>query len=109
MDINSLVGKYNINNYAFALINYENNKLKIYLKTNFEGNYVSKNFSYELKSLNDEENLNFVVKKLKTATNDLWKESNLVNLLMPLTIKRFSKGNVFRTSPVFPFSLPLIT
>jgi len=86
LDINSLVNKYNIDNYVFALMNYENNKLKIYLKTNFEDNNVSKNFSYDLENFNDDEKLNFILKDLKTIITDLWKGNNLVNLLMPLSI-----------------------
>ena len=74
------------NNYVFALMNYENNKLKIYLKTNFENNDVNKNFTYDLENFHDKEKLNFILKDLKIIITDLWKENNLVNLLMPLSI-----------------------
>ena len=95
LDVNSLVNKYNIDNYVFTLMNYENNKLKIYLKTSFEGNNVSKNFSYDLENFNDDEKLNFILKDLKTKITDLWKENNLVNLLMPLSINvKFKHENL---------------
>ena len=85
-DIKNLVNKYNIDNYVFSLMSYENSKLKIYLNTNFENNKISKNISYDLSSFNDEKKLNFIIKDQKNIIIDLWKESNLVNLLMPLTI-----------------------
>ena len=82
----NLVNKYNIDNYVFSLMSYENSKLKIYLNTNFDNNKISKNISYDLSSFNDEKKLHFIIKDQKNIITDLWKESNLVNLLMPLTI-----------------------
>ena len=36
LNINSLVGKYDLENYVFALMNYEKNVLNVYIKTNFK-------------------------------------------------------------------------
>ena len=91
----SLIYKYDIKNYAFALINYNNKKIKIYLKTNFEGSKVSKNFSYELEEIDDNLRLNIILKDLKREITDLWKEANLINLLMPLSINvKFKHKNL---------------
>ena len=86
LDIDSLVSKYNEKNYAFTLINYENKKLNIYLKTNFNNNRTSKNFFYDVQNIEDIELLNSILKEMKVQITDLWKEQNVINLLMPLSI-----------------------
>ena len=45
-NIGSIAKKYNEKNYVFILMNHQNNKLNIYLKTNFNKNKVSKNITY---------------------------------------------------------------
>ena len=87
LDILSLVSKYGEKNYVFVLMDYEKIKLNIYLKTNFNNNTTSKNISYEVKNIRDEIMLNSILKDLKLEIVDLWKEQNLINLLMPLSIK----------------------
>ena len=86
LNVDSLVNKYDEKNYAFALMNYEAAKLNIYLKTNFNKNKTSKNISHDVKNINDELILNSILKELKLEITDLWKEQNLINLLMPLSI-----------------------
>ena len=87
LDILSFVSKYGEKNYVFVLMDYEKTKLNIYLKTNFNNNTTSKNISYEVKNIRDEIMLNSILKDLKLEIVDLWKEQNLINLLMPLSIK----------------------
>ena len=87
LDILSLVSKYGEKNYVFVLMDYGKIKLNIYLKTNFNNNTTSKNISYEIKDIRDEKMLNSIVKDLKLEIVDVWKEQNLINLLMPLSIK----------------------
>ena len=87
LDILSLVSKYGEKNYVFVLMDYEKTKLNIYLKTNFNSNTTSKNILYEVKNITDEAMLNSILKDLKLVIVDLWKEQNLINLLMPLSIK----------------------
>ena len=48
LNVDTLVNKYNVKNYAFAFMDYNNTKLNIYLKTNFNNNKTSNNTSYEL-------------------------------------------------------------
>ena len=87
LDIRSLVNKYEEKNYVFVLMDYVNNDLSIYLKTNFNNNETSKNISYKVKNIQDEATLDSILKDLKIEIIDLWKEQNLINLLMPLSIK----------------------
>jgi len=95
LNINNLVNKYDIKNYVFAFMDYQNAKLNIYIKTNFKGNQISKNIFYDIKNIEDELALNLILKDLKLIITDIWKEENLLNLLMPLTIEvKFSHENI---------------
>ena len=87
LDILSLVNKYEVKNYAFALMDYEDGKLNVYLKTNFNKNKTSKNITYKINDINNEEVLMYILKDLKLQITDFWKKQNLINLLMPLSIK----------------------
>ena len=86
-NVGDLANKYNIKNYVFALLDYRNKQLNIYLKTNFDGNEMSKNISYKLSNIKDESKLHFILKDLKIQITDIWKKANIVNILMPLSIR----------------------
>ena len=86
LNINKLVNKYDIKNYVFALIEFQGSKLNIHLKTNFNNNKVNKNIIYNDVDIIDSEKINYIIKDLKLKVTDLWKEENLINLLMPLSI-----------------------
>jgi len=86
LNIDTFIYQYNVENYVFALMDYQNKKLNIHLKINFNNNKINTNASYEIKSINDQIALNSIIKDLKLKITDLWKEENLINLLMPLSI-----------------------
>jgi len=95
LDVGDFVKQYNIRNYIFALMNYDNNKLNVHIKTNFNDDKISKNISYELLDINDKNKLNLILKDLKMQVTDIWKEANIVNLLMPLSIRvKFKQKNL---------------
>jgi len=95
LNIDTFIYQYNLENYVFALMDYQNKKLDIHLKINFNNNKISKNISYNVKNINDEQELSFILKDLKLMITDLWKEENLINLLMPLSIKlKFQHTNI---------------
>ena len=76
-------------------MDFENQKLNVHLKTNFNNNKNSKNFFYNLDNINDQPSLDFILKDLKLKITDIWKEENLINLLMPLSIKlKFQHKNL---------------
>ena len=87
LNIENLVKKYNTKNYAFSLINYRNKLLSIYLKTNFNNNEVSKNMSFAINNINDETQLNLILKKLKLEIIDIWKSENIINIAIPLNMQ----------------------
>jgi len=87
LNINELVNKYDVKNFVFALIDHNNGKLNIYLKTFFNNNKVSKNISYDIPNMKDQLMLDSILRDLKIKITDLWKEENIINLSMPLTIR----------------------
>ena len=95
LDVEPFTSKYDVRNYVFALMEYQNDELNIHLKTNLKNNKISKNFSYTIKNIDSEDKLNLILKDLKLKITDLWKEQNLINLLMPLSINfKFEHKNL---------------
>jgi len=90
-----LVKQYNIKNYVFTFMTYKNNKINVYLMTNFSNNKTKKNFSYTITDINDETKLSFILKDLKVKITDIWREGNVFNLSAPLSITlRFNHKNL---------------
>ncbi len=87
LNINDLIEKYNTNNYVFALMQKNKKKLHVYLKTNFNNNKISKNLVYNLSDINNLLELQKILIDLKMQSIDIWKEENIVNLSIPLSIK----------------------
>ena len=102
LNIKTFINKYDVKNYVFVLMDYQDEKLNIQLKTNFNNNKISKNFLYEVENIDDELVLNSILKDLKFNITDLWKEENLVNLLMPLSINLKFKFSAPLTSLIYP-------
>ena len=86
LEAENIVNKYDIKNYAIVIMQYSNKTLEAYLKTNFNSKIFSKNFSYELDSFQNKKKLNFITDDLKLRIIDTWKEANIVNLNLTLTI-----------------------
>ena len=76
-------------------MDYQKEQLNIHLKINFNNNKTNTNVSYKIKNMNDQIVLNSIIQDLKLKITDFWKEENLINLLMPLSIKlKFQHGNL---------------
>ena len=87
LNVDDFVNKYNIKNYVFTLMNHQNEKLNVYVRANFSKITVSKNFSYELKDINNKSKLDLILKDLKIKVTDIWKEENVINIAIPLTLR----------------------
>ena len=87
INVEDFVNKYDVKNYVFAMMSYENNKINIYLTINFNKNKISKNTFYKINDINDEKELASILKDLKLLITDLWKKENIINLATPLTLK----------------------
>ncbi len=53
-EVNNIVNKYNVSNYVFVLMDYNNTDLSMHVKTNLDNNKINKIFSYTLNSIVDE-------------------------------------------------------
>ena len=87
LDIEHIINKYNTKNYVFAFIQKRNKKLNIYLKTNLNNNKTSKNISYNINDINNELELEKILKNLKKESVDIWKAENVINISIPLSIR----------------------
>jgi len=95
LNIDDFVNKYDIKNYVFTLMHYQNKQLNIYVKTNFNNNKTSKNITYELSDIKNELKLNDILKDLKEQITEIWKKENVINLSSPLLIKiKFQHRNL---------------
>jgi len=95
LNISSFVKKYNLEDYVFVLIDYQDNGMRIYLNTNFNSKKTSKNIFYKIENIKDQKILENILKDLKLKINEIWKEENLINLLMPLSIQvKFEHKNL---------------
>ena len=94
-NISEVAKKYDNKNYVFVFMYYKNEKINMHIKTNFEGEKMSKNISYVIDDIEDEKKLEPILKDLKVKITDIWKQSNFVNLLLPLSIDvKFKHTNV---------------
>ena len=87
LNVDDFVNKYDIKNYVFTLMHYQNTHLNIYIKTNFNDSKMGKNVSYELNDLSNTSQLQNILKDLKKQVTDIWRKENVVNLSIPLLIK----------------------
>ena len=87
LNVDDFVSKYDIKNYVFALMNHQNTQMSIYIRTNFNDDKTSKNITYELDDMNNELKLHSILKNLKIKITEIWKEENLINLSIPLSIR----------------------
>ena len=68
-------------------MDYRNKFLNSYIKTNFNNNKFSKNISFKISNLNDEDKLREILNEMRMEIKDIWKKENIINLAIPLTIK----------------------
>ena len=86
VNFKKLAIRYNIEDYAVAIMSYTPGQLKVYLKTNLDSKKYNKNISYDLQDLDDELKLNIIIGDLKLKILDMWKRANLINIPLPLNI-----------------------
>ena len=95
LDVGDLVNKYDIKNYVFLLMEYEEKSLNTHIKTNFNNSKMSKNISYKINKITDKLILTSTLKDLKTQITDIWKKQNIIDVSMPLRIRiKFKYKNI---------------
>ncbi len=86
-EFKDFIKKYNTTNYVVIIMDYRNKFLNSYIKTNFNNNKFSKNISFKISNLNDEDKLREILNEMRMEIKDIWKKENIINLAIPLTIK----------------------
>ena len=86
-EIDKLINKYDTKNFVFALMNYKEDNLDVYIKTNFNEDKISKKILYKLNNIKNEKELSLILEKLKIEIIDLWKNENIINLSIPLSLR----------------------
>jgi len=92
-DFNEIISKYQLNDYIILILFKNKKDLRILSRINLNNNLVVLNKSFSEKNLNNEDNLNYIIKDLKLGFEDNWKKINLINtsIKLPITISINSK------------------
>ena len=92
-DFIDLVKKYALEDYIVSIIYKNKNELNILSKINFKDVLKIDNQKIKNIDLNNDENLAFVLNKLKTTYENYWKKNNEINtsIKLPLTVSINSK------------------
>ena len=92
-DFDEIISKYQLNDYIILILFKNKNDLRILSRININNNLVVLNKSFSEKNLNNEDNLNYIIKDLKLGFEDNWKKINLINtsIKLPITISVDSK------------------
>ena len=94
-DFKEVTSKYNLDDSIVSLIFRDNEGLRVLSRITYNKNEVIKNKSFPLKDLNDEDQINELIKELKLVYEDHWKKINQINtsIKLLLNIKISNKNN----------------
>ena len=96
--------KYNTENYAIAIMELKDEKLKIFLKMNMDNEKHNVNLPIILNTMKDKKAIYETINVMKTAILDSWKQSNKINYSLPLSVnihfknKNLSELNSFENT-----------
>ena len=85
-NFDEIISKYFLDYSIIALIFKDNAKIKILSKINIKDKKVIKSNTFTNIDLADKENIKILVKDLKTIYEDFWKENNLINSSIKLSL-----------------------
>ena len=83
ISLDSLVRNYEMKNNCILILRHNNNKIDVFLKTNFKGTRKAKKFTFNIGDIDSKESRYKIIKNLKLSINDLWKEQNLIDISVP--------------------------
>jgi len=92
-DFKDLIKKYDLEDYIITIIFKNQNELKVLSKINLNNSFKIHNQIFKKTNLENKENLQIILNKLKTIYEDNWKKNNQINtsIKLPLTILVNSK------------------
>ena len=85
-DFKEIINKYSLNDSIIALFFKNDKDLRVLSKITLKNNIVIKNQSFLNVDLQNEENIKKIIYDLKTIYEDYWKNSNLINTSIKLTL-----------------------
>ena len=78
--------KYNTENYILSIINIDKDKINFFSKIKFEGNKKNINQIFNKTNIEDQNSIEDIIKDAKIRFNDIWKDFNVINTSMKLSI-----------------------
>ena len=91
-DFKNIIQKYNLDNYIISIIFKKNNEIKILNKINFDEKEDLKNLTLNL-DLNEEKNIDKLIKILKETYENYWKSKNEINTSVKLMLTTSVNNN----------------
>ena len=85
-DFKEVTSKYNLDDSIVSLIFRDNEGLRVLSRITYNKNEVIRNKSFPLKDLNDEDQINELIKELKLVYEDHWKKINQINTSIKLLL-----------------------
>ena len=85
-DFKEITKKYSLDNSIIALIFKDKKEIRILSRITIRDDTVLKNQTFENFDIENDENLEKLIKKLKTIYEDYWKDFNQINTSIKLTI-----------------------
>ena len=92
-DFKDIIKRYDLEDYIITIIFQNKNELKVLSKINLNNSLKVDNQTFKRTKLDDKENFEIILNKLKTIYENSWKENNQINtsIKLPLTILINSK------------------
>ena len=92
-DFTDLIKKYDLEDYIISIIFKNKNELKVLSKINLKNSFKVDNQVFKEIDLDNQENFEIILSKLKTIYENYWKRNNEINtsIKLPLTISINSK------------------
>ena len=78
--------KYNTENYILSIINIDKDKINFFSKIKFEGNKKNINQIFNKTNIEDQNSIEDIIKDAKIRFNEIWKDFNVINTSMKLSI-----------------------
>ncbi len=93
LNMMNIAKKYNTKNYILSIISLNQKGLVFFSKVNFEGNKKNSNLVFDDVDINDEVLLAHIINKAQIQLNDIWKDFNVINTSIKLSISLILNSN----------------
>ena len=85
-DFNEVISKYDLKDSIITLFFTDDNKLRVLTRISYNKNVVLKNQSFSQKNISDIDQIEELIRVLKTAYEDHWKKINQINTSIKLSL-----------------------